>query len=185
MPGFQTSISHAGHASEAGTALLPQPCPTGEQQGGCRSYQCSGEAGQSGADRARWHILAMRGDKGEALVSAADLQPMAQGSPWGPGELCPVRHGQHSQPLSIPGCVGTRETATWGSYIPTCPGVSHSTCRAWAGSGDMWDACRKWGHTQQRRWGGMSPPQGLGVLGLLRCSCRRWTPSAPVPPQTE
>lgn len=119
----------------------------------------------------------MRGDKGGALVRAAD--PQAQGAPgaWG---LCPVRPG----PSAFPAVWALRGNSHMGQPHPHCPGVSPSTCRAWAGSGDMWEACREWGHTRQRRWGGMSPPQGLGALGL-RCSCGRWTPLASVSPQEE
>lgn len=166
----------AAPAMQAMQAALALPCCP---SCGCWSYQCSREAGQSGADWARRHILAMRGDKCSVLVSAADLQSMDRGTGVSSGAWGVVAP-QHSRL-----CGHSWETATWGSYIPTCPGVSLSTCRAWAGSGDTREACRKWDHTQQRRWGGMSPPhyhgpeQGLGVL-RLHCSSRRWTPSAPV-----
>lgn len=48
VPGFQTIISHAGHASGAGPALLPQPCPAAGSEAAAGPTSAPGKLGRAG-----------------------------------------------------------------------------------------------------------------------------------------
>lgn len=88
----------------------------------------------------------VRGDKGGALVRAADLQ--AQGALWGLGAV-----SGEMWPLSVPGCVGTQGKQPHGAATSPLP---RSVPQQLQGLG------RQWGHVGALQGMGSHPAEEVG-----------------------